>query len=58
MVQELAHRANSLSTGRAARYDFGFLEAAFAGAGDFVVNGDAALLRLENHHRIQIVRPA
>ena len=35
-----------------------FLEAALAADADYVVSGDAALLRLKNHHRIQIVRPA
>jgi predicted nucleic acid-binding protein len=35
-----------------------FLEAALAAGADYVVSGDAALLRLKNHHRIQIVRPA
>lgn len=35
-----------------------FLEAALAADADYVVSGDAALLSLKNHHRIQIVRPA
>ena len=35
-----------------------FLEAAIAADADYVVSGDAALLRLKNYHRIQIVRPA
>jgi predicted nucleic acid-binding protein len=35
-----------------------FLEAALAADADDVVSGDAALLSLENHHQIQMVRPA
>jgi putative PIN family toxin of toxin-antitoxin system len=35
-----------------------FLEAAVAASADYVVSGDAALLRLKNHRRVQIVRPA
>jgi uncharacterized protein len=35
-----------------------FLEAALAADADYVVSGDAALLSLNNHHGIQIVRPA
>jgi putative PIN family toxin of toxin-antitoxin system len=35
-----------------------FLEGAIAANADYVVSGDAALLSLKNHHRIQIVRPA
>jgi predicted nucleic acid-binding protein len=35
-----------------------FLEAALAADADYVVSGDAALLRLKNYHPIQIVRPA
>jgi len=35
-----------------------FLEAAVAANADYVVSGDAALLSLKNHQRIQIVRPA
>ena len=35
-----------------------FLEAALAADANYIVSGDAALLRLKNYHRIQIVRPA
>jgi len=35
-----------------------FLEAAVTANADYVVSGDAALLRLRNHQEIQIVRPA
>lgn len=35
-----------------------FLEAAVAANADYVVTGDAALLSLKNHQRIQILRPA
>lgn len=34
-----------------------FLEAALAARADYVVSGDAALLRIKNHQGIQIVRP-
>ena len=35
-----------------------FLEAAVAAGADYVVSGDAALLKLTEYHGIQIVRPA
>lgn len=35
-----------------------FLEAALAADAGYVVSGDAALLRLKNHQRVPIVRPA
>lgn len=35
-----------------------FLEAAVAAGADYVVSGDAALLKVKNHQGIQIVRPA
>lgn len=35
-----------------------FLEAALAADADYVVSGDAALLKLKNYKRIKIVRPA
>jgi putative PIN family toxin of toxin-antitoxin system len=34
-----------------------FLEAALAARADYVVSGDAALLKIKNHQGIQIVRP-
>jgi putative PIN family toxin of toxin-antitoxin system len=34
-----------------------FLEAAFAARADYVVSGDAALLKIKDHQGIQIVRP-
>jgi uncharacterized protein len=34
-----------------------FLEAALAARADYVVSGDAALLKIKNHRGIQIVRP-
>ena len=34
-----------------------FLEAALAARADYVVSGDAALLKIKNHHGIQIVKP-
>ena len=35
-----------------------FLEAAAAAGADYVVSGDAALLKVKNYRRIEIVRPA
>jgi uncharacterized protein len=35
-----------------------FLEAAVASDADYIVTGDAALLRVRKYQRLQIVRPA